>query len=127
MPDFEIADRRGELQVKWLRAHYDEQTLREALVAIVEGGQRPFPFNVARRLAAAGGKKMPKLEVLIAADDSTRRAEAETERIRAEGRARREAILAGPTAQAWLASSQGRLWLLCTTEGKAWAQQQRKK
>ncbi len=62
---WEITGRLGELQLQWLRAHYTEAQLTEALARLPKKG---FPFNVAKRLEAAGGPKMPLPLELLAAD-----------------------------------------------------------
>jgi hypothetical protein len=62
---WEITGRLGELQMQWLRAHYTEQQLDEALASLPKKG---FPLNVARRLEAAGGPRMPSPAELLAAD-----------------------------------------------------------
>jgi len=53
---WEIGNRLGELQMAWLREHYTDAQLDEALARLPRKG---FPLNVAKRLAAAGGPEMP--------------------------------------------------------------------
>jgi len=65
---WEITGRLGELQLAWLRAHYTQEELDEALARLPKKG---FPLNVARRLEAAGGPKMPSPAELLAADQDT--------------------------------------------------------
>jgi hypothetical protein len=62
---WEITGRLGELQLAWLRAHYSQQQLDEALASLPKRG---YPLNVARVLAAAGGPKMPPPAEILAAD-----------------------------------------------------------
>jgi hypothetical protein len=62
---WEITGRLGELQLEWLRAHYTQQQLDEALVSLPKRG---YPLNVARWLEAAGGPRMPPPAELLAAD-----------------------------------------------------------
>ncbi|MBU2811534.1 hypothetical protein HF669_09185 [Acidithiobacillus thiooxidans] len=62
---WEITGRLGELQLQWLRTHYTEEQLAEALARLPKKG---FPFNVAKRLEVAGGPKMPLPLELLAAD-----------------------------------------------------------
>lgn len=62
---WEITGRLGELQLQWLRAHYTEAQLAETLARLPKKG---FPLNVAKRLEAAGGPKMPLPLELLAAD-----------------------------------------------------------
>jgi hypothetical protein len=62
---WEITGRLGELQMQWLRAHYSQEQLDEALARLPKKG---FPLNVARRLEAAGGPRMPSPAELLAAD-----------------------------------------------------------
>ena len=84
--EWEITGRLGELQMDWLRAHYTAEQLADALASIQKKG---FPLNVAKRLEAAGGPKMPSPEELLAADpESQQRAAA----ARAEAIARIEAL-----------------------------------
>ncbi len=65
---WEITGRLGELQLQWLRAHYTEEQLAEALAKLPKKG---FPLNVAKRLEAAGGPRMPwPLELLDADPES---------------------------------------------------------
>jgi hypothetical protein len=61
---WEITGRLGELQMQWLRAHYSQEQLEEALARLPKKG---FPLNVARRLEAAGGPRMPRPAELLAA------------------------------------------------------------
>jgi hypothetical protein len=53
---WEITGRLGEMQIAWLREHYTEQQLTQALAALPKRG---FPLNVAKRLQASGGPAMP--------------------------------------------------------------------
>jgi hypothetical protein len=62
---WEITGRLGELQVQWLRAHYTQQQLDEALARLPKKG---YPLNVSRRLEAEGGPRMPSPAELLAAD-----------------------------------------------------------
>jgi hypothetical protein len=62
---WEITGRLGELQMQWLRANYTQQQLDEALSSLPKRG---YPLNVARRLEAAGGPRMPSPAELLAAD-----------------------------------------------------------
>ena len=77
--EWEITGRLGELQLAWLREHYSEDVLAEALARLPKKG---FPLNVAKRLQAQGGPQMPSAGVLLEADPesqqraSTARAEA---------------------------------------------------
>jgi hypothetical protein len=71
---WEITGRLGELQMQWLRAHYSQEQLDAALASLPKKG---FPLNVARRLEAAGGPRMPSPAELLAADpESQQRAAA---------------------------------------------------
>jgi hypothetical protein len=79
---WEITGRLGELQLAWLRAHYDEATLADALARLPKKG---FPLNVARRLEAAGGPKMPSPAQLLADDPQSQQRASEA---RAEALAR---------------------------------------
>jgi hypothetical protein len=63
--EWEITGRLGELQMQWLRAHYTAEQLADALASLPKKG---FPLNVARRLEAAGGPKMPSPAELLATD-----------------------------------------------------------
>jgi hypothetical protein len=63
--EWEITGRLGELQMQWLRAHYSQEQLDEALASLPKKG---FPLNVAKRLQAAGGPRMPPPADLLAAD-----------------------------------------------------------
>ena len=63
--EWEITGRLGELQMQWLREHYTEQQLDEALARLPKKG---FPLNVSKRLQAAGGPKMPYPNELLAND-----------------------------------------------------------
>jgi len=63
--EWEITGRLGELQMDWLRAHYTAEQLDEALTSLPMKG---FTLNVAKRLEAAGGPKMPSPAELLAAD-----------------------------------------------------------
>ena len=65
--EWEISNRLGELQMAWLREHYSQAQLDEAL-AELPGNVRGFPLNVAKRLAAAGGPAMPPPMFLLEAD-----------------------------------------------------------
>jgi len=83
---WEITGRLGELQMDWLRAHYTAEQLADALASLPKRG---YPLNVAKRLEAAGGPKMPSPAELLAADpESQQRAAA----ARAEAFARIEAL-----------------------------------
>jgi hypothetical protein len=62
---WEVTGRLGELQMAWLREHYTEQQLTQALAALPKKG---FPLNVAKRLQAAGGPAMPSPAELLADD-----------------------------------------------------------
>ena len=62
---WEITGRLGELQMQWLREHYSQAQLDEALASLPKKG---FPLNVARRLQAAGGPQMPSAGELLAND-----------------------------------------------------------
>jgi hypothetical protein len=62
---WEITGRLGELQLAWLKAHYDEATLADALARLPKKG---FPLNVAKRLEYAGGPRMPHPSILLADD-----------------------------------------------------------
>jgi hypothetical protein len=74
MAKWEITGRLGELQLAWLRAHYTQQQLDDALASLPKRG---YPLNVARRLEAAGGPKMPSPAELLATDpESQQRAAA---------------------------------------------------
>jgi len=66
---WEITGRLGELQMEWLRAHYSQEQLDEALAILPKKG---FPLNVARRLEAAGGPRMPSPAELLAADPESK-------------------------------------------------------
>ena len=68
--EWEITGRLGELQFAWLREHYTEQQLSEALAALPKKG---FPLNVAKRLQAAGGPQMPHPTQLLDADPESQR------------------------------------------------------
>ena len=71
--EWEITGRLGELQLAWLREHYTQEQLAEALARLPKKG---FPLNVARRLQAAGGPQMPPPAQLLADDpESQQRAE----------------------------------------------------
>jgi len=84
--EWEITGRVGELQMEWLRAHYSAEQLADALASLPKRG---YPLNVAKRLEAAGGPKMPSPAELLAADpESQQRAAA----ARAEAIARIEAL-----------------------------------
>uniref|UniRef100_D5X779 Uncharacterized protein n=1 Tax=Thiomonas intermedia (strain K12) TaxID=75379 RepID=D5X779_THIK1 len=67
--EWEITGRLGELQLAWLREHYTEQQLDEALAALPKKG---FPLNVSKRLQAAGGPAMPPAAQLLADDPESR-------------------------------------------------------
>jgi folylpolyglutamate synthase/dihydropteroate synthase len=62
---WEITGRLGELQLQWLREHYTEQQLAQALAALPKKG---FPLNVAKRLQSAGGPEMPGQAQLLEKD-----------------------------------------------------------
>jgi hypothetical protein len=78
---WEITGRLGELQLAWLRAHYDEATLADALARLPKKG---FPLNVARRLEAAGGPKMPSPAQLLADDPQSQQRADEARRVALE-------------------------------------------
>lgn len=63
--EWEISNRLGELQLAWLREHYSQAQLDEALARLPKKG---FPLNVAKRLQAQGGPQMPSAGVLLEAD-----------------------------------------------------------
>ena len=64
--DWEITGRLGELQLAWLREHYPEEVLAEALATLPKKG---FPLNVAKKLQwERGGPAMPLAAELLAAD-----------------------------------------------------------
>jgi len=63
--EWEITGRLGELQLAWLREHYTQEQLAEALARLPKKG---FPLNVAKRLQAAGGPQMPPPAVLLEND-----------------------------------------------------------
>lgn len=65
---WEITGRLGELQLAWLREHYTQEQLAEALARLPKKG---FPLNVARRLQAAGGPAMPPPSQLLADDPAS--------------------------------------------------------
>jgi|GEM_PF-1900151 hypothetical protein len=67
--EWEITGRLGELQLEWLKEHYSQEQLDDALASLPKKG---FPLNVAKRLQAAGGPKMPPPADLLAADPETR-------------------------------------------------------
>jgi hypothetical protein len=67
---WEIGNRLGELQMAWLREHYTEQQLAQALAALPKKG---FPLNVAKRLQAAGGPEMPWPAQLLDSDPESQR------------------------------------------------------
>lgn len=62
---WEITGRLGELQMAWLREHYTDEQLAEALARLPKKG---FPLNVGKRLQAAGGPQMPPAGVLLEQD-----------------------------------------------------------
>ena len=66
--EWEITGRLGELQMQWLREHYTEQQLADALAGLPKKG---FPLNVAKRLQASGGPQMPLPEQLLDADPAS--------------------------------------------------------
>ena len=63
--EWEITGRLGEIQLEWLRQHYSQEQLDEALARLPKKG---FPLNVAKRLQASGGPAMPPPMVLLEAD-----------------------------------------------------------
>ena len=67
--EWEITGRLGELQLAWLRAHYTAEQLADALASLPKRG---YPLNVAKRLEAGGGPKMPSPEELLSSDPETR-------------------------------------------------------
>jgi len=73
--EWEITGRLGELQMQWLRAHYTAEQLDAALASLPKKG---FPLNVARRLEAAGGPRMPSPAELLAADPESQQRAAQT-------------------------------------------------
>jgi len=74
---WEITGRLGELQLEWLKQHYSQEQLADALASLPKRG---YPLNVAKRLEAAGGPKMPSPAELLAADpESQERAAAARE------------------------------------------------
>jgi len=62
---WEVTGRLGELQLQWLKQHYTELLLDEALAALPKKG---FPLNVSKRLQASGGPAMPSPAELLADD-----------------------------------------------------------
>jgi hypothetical protein len=86
---WEITGRLGELQLAWLKAHYSQEQLDEALASIQNRG---FPLNVAKRLQASGGPAMPSPAELLAADPESQQRAAEA---RAEALTRIKAMLPG--------------------------------
>jgi len=62
---WEITGRLGEMQIAWLREHYAEEQLAQALAALPRKG---FPLNVAKRLQASGGPAMPSPAQLLDSD-----------------------------------------------------------
>jgi len=62
---WEITGRLGELQLEWLKQHYSQEQLDKALASLPKKG---FPLNVARRLEAAGGPRMPSPAELLSKD-----------------------------------------------------------
>jgi len=87
--EWEITGRLGELQMDWLRAHYTAEQLDAALASLPKKG---FPLNVARRLEAAGGPRMPSPAELLAADPESQQRAASA---RAEAIERIKAMLPG--------------------------------
>jgi hypothetical protein len=76
--DFELCNRRAELEAAWLREHYTPEQIHAAFVELRRRGrQRPFPLNVARIL----GVKLPSYEELEAAtpEAQTKAAQAKAE------------------------------------------------
>jgi hypothetical protein len=72
--EWEITGRLGELQMEWLRAHYTAEQLADALASLPKRG---YPLNVAKRLEAAGGPRMPSPAELLSSDpESQQRAAA---------------------------------------------------
>jgi hypothetical protein len=62
---WEVTGRLGEMQIAWLREHYAEERLAQALAALPKRG---FPLNVAKRLQALGGPAMPSPAELLEKD-----------------------------------------------------------
>jgi hypothetical protein len=87
--EWEITGRLGELQMDWLRAHYTAEQLADALASLPKKG---FPLNVAKRLEAAGGPRMPSPAELLAADPQSQQRAAIA---RAEAIERVKAMLPG--------------------------------
>jgi hypothetical protein len=71
--NWEITGRLGELQQQWLKQHYTELLLDEALAALPKKG---FPLNVSRALQAAGGPQMPSPAELLENDPESQRSAA---------------------------------------------------
>ena len=86
---WEITGRLGELQMEWLKQHYSQEQLDKALASLPKKG---FPLNVARRLEAAGGPRMPSPAELRAADPQSQQRAAIA---RAEAIERVKAMLPG--------------------------------
>jgi hypothetical protein len=84
--EWEITGRLGELQLEWLKQHYSQEQLDEALASLPKRG---YPLNVAKRLEAGGGPKMPSPDELLSSDPETRQRAAAA---RAEAFARIEAL-----------------------------------
>jgi hypothetical protein len=87
--EWEITGRLGELQMEWLRAHYTQEQLDDALASLPKKG---FPLNVARRLEAAGGPRMPSPAELLSKDPQSQQRAAEA---REEAITRIKAMLPG--------------------------------
>jgi hypothetical protein len=88
--EWEITGRLGELQMQWLKQHYSQEQLDQALASLPEK-KRGFPLNVAKLLQAAGGPAMPSPAELLSSDPQTRQRAAAA---RAEAIARIERLKA---------------------------------